>query len=136
MYINPQNYADCALVFPRMLAQIPQFAGAGAIGGIVVCAEDHAAERDVACIRPFSLRNRASGVEHVLAESELRADERIEQLAQVYPVSERKKVAAYIDVQNRRAVLDKQMDEMKDDLTCITPELLRELLVKQADEAA
>ena len=57
-------------------------------------------------------------------------------LQELYPVSERKKVAAYVDVQNRRAILDKQMGELKDDLTRITPELLRELVVKQADEAA
>ena len=57
-------------------------------------------------------------------------------LRELYPVSERKKVVAYVDVQNRRAALEKQMDDLKDDLTYITPEILRELVVKQADEAA
>lgn len=57
-------------------------------------------------------------------------------LEELYPVSERKKVAAYVDVQNRRAVLEEQMENMKEDLVRITPELLRELVVKQADEAA
>lgn len=57
------------------------------------------------------------------------------ELRELYPVAEREKVAVYVDVQNRRAALEKQMDELKDDLTCITPEILRELVVKRADEA-
>jgi hypothetical protein len=58
------------------------------------------------------------------------------ELRELYPAFEREKVAAYVDVQNRRAALDKQMDELKDDLTPLTPELLRELVTRQADDAA
>lgn len=58
------------------------------------------------------------------------------ELEELYPLSERKKLEAYMAVQKQVFEANKKAEALQEKLVPFTPEKLREAIVQQADEAA